>query len=222
MVKLKNLPSFKQPREKLFENGTDSLQDHELLAILLGSGYRGVSVLDLAQRVLKSKSLAELSTVRAKELVEIKGVGMSRAACVVAAFALAARIRDKDSAIVIHNSADVYKVAHYLHNKRQEHLLGLYLNARRHLLASQIISVGTLTASLVHPREVFAPALELRAAQVIVVHNHPSGDPLPSEDDITITERLVSAGELLGIEVVDHIIIGKNSFHSLRELQIMK
>lgn len=218
MVTVRELPSFKQPREKLFEKGVDGLQDYELLAILFRTGYKGVSALSLAKRVLLAKSLLDLKLMQPQALADMKGIGISRAATLLAAFALADRLRSHDEDVVIDTPADVYKVAHHLQKKKQEHLFVLYLNARRRLLCCEVISVGTLTASLVHPREVFAPALEYRAAAVIVVHNHPSGDITPSGEDLTITERLLAAGELLGIEVIDHIIIGDNSYQSLKEL----
>lgn len=214
MAKIKDLPKFKRPREKLFEKGTDALKDHELLGILLRSGYQGKSALEVAKRILRTKKLDELAELSPTELAKIKGVGESRAAIITAALALARRVFLNDESVAIKTPADVVKVVNSLAEKKKEYLVALYLNARNRVIKQQTISVGTLTASLIHPREVFAPAIQNHAAQLILVHNHPSGDVEPSLEDIHITERLVEVGNILGIKVIDHVILAQNNFFS--------
>lgn len=221
MTKVLELPSFRRPREKLVEQGTDSLKDYELLAILLRTGYQGQSAIDIAKRILQQHGLEGLREMELKKLARLKGIGISRASTVVAALELARRAFADEQTRAVITPADVANVTHYLVKKKQEYLVALYLNARNELIDSETISIGTLTSSLVHPREVFAPALEKRAGSVIVVHNHPSGDSAPSADDLTVTERLVRAGALLGISLIDHVIVSHSGFVSLREADVV-
>lgn len=217
MTKIRDLPIFKRPREKLFEKGADALKDHELLGILLRSGYKGKSALEIARRILQTKKLKELTDLSPTELAKIKGVGKSRAAVIIAALVLSKRTLSNEENIAIKTPADVVKLVNSLAAKKQEHLVALYLDGRNRIVKQQTISVGTLTANLVHPREVFAPALKNYAAQVIVVHNHPSGDSQPSNEDIKITQRLIEAGKILGIKLVDHIIVARDGFFSFNK-----
>jgi DNA repair protein RadC len=213
----RNIPEFKRPREKLVEHGAESLKDSELLAILLRTGYKNTSALDVAERILQDKSLSELELLPLKDLAKIKGVGLAKAAAIIAAFNIHKRISSKDSSIIITSPPDVMKVVANLRTKKREYFTVLYLTARGELIKKLTISIGTLTESLIHPREVFAPAIKLHAAQVVLVHNHPSGNAEPSCEDVSVTQRIAKAGELLGITVTDHIIIAKNSYISLRE-----
>lgn len=217
MTKIKDLPKFKRPREKLFNQGADTLRDYELLAILLRTGYQGKSAVEIAKRILKTNRPRDLVRLTPQALAEIKGVGKSRAATIIAALALSRRVFLNDEDVAIKTPADVIKVVDALTRKKKEYLVALYLNARNRLIKKQTISVGTLTANLIHPREVFAPALQYHAAQIIIIHNHPSGDSRPSAEDIKITERLMEASKILGIRLIDHIIVAKDGFFSFND-----
>ena len=218
MTKIKDLPKFKRPREKLFEKGADALKDYELLAILLRTGYQGKSAIEIAKRILKEKPFKKLISLSIKDLAKIKGVGPSRAAIITSAFVIGKRTYQEDNSIIISSPEDAVKVLSFLRNKKREYLAAIYLNARKQLITTKTISIGTLTANLVHPRELFKPALKLNAASIVIAHNHPSGDKTPSIEDKKLTQRLVKAGKLLGIKLEDHIIITKDSFISLKEL----
>lgn len=217
MSKIKDLPKFTLPREKLFEKGPQALKDYQLLAILLRTGYKGQNVLDVAKRILKTKSLFDLSTLDPKEIAKIKGVGNSRAAIISASLEIAKRIFKNDSTVKITSPEDVLKVVGDIRDKKKEHFVALFLDARNQLIVTETISIGTLNASIVHPRDVFAPALRCSAASIIIAHNHPSGDPEPSKEDIIITEKIVSAGKILDITLIDHLIVAKDDFFSFKK-----
>lgn len=208
MAKIKDLPKFSRPREKLFEKGPDALKDHELLAILLRTGYQGKSAIEVAKRILKTTKLENLPRLTPEELAKLKGVGKSRASIISAAIALSRRIFNFNTGITINTPDDVVKVTSTLLDKKKEYLVILCLDARNRLIKKHTISVGTLTSNLVHPREVFTPAIQNNAAQLIIVHNHPSGDSQPGKEDIEITKKLIEAGRILDIDILDHIIIG--------------
>lgn len=221
MAKIKDLPKFSRPREKLFEKGPDALKDYELLAILLRTGYQGKSAIDVAKRILKTIKLENLSRLTLPELAKLKGVGKSRASTISAAIALSRRVFNFDTGITINTPDDVVKVTSTLLDKKKEYLVVLCLDARNRLIKKHTISVGTLTSNLVHPREVFTPAIQNNAAQLIIVHNHPSGHVKPSDDDLRVTKQLVTAGKLLDLEVFDHLIVGTNGFFSFREKNLL-
>jgi DNA repair protein RadC len=216
MPKIKDLPEHKRPREKLFEKGTDALKDYELLAILLRTGYQGKSALEVAKRILKSLPFKKLVKLSINDLSKLKGVGKSRAAAIASAFAIGKRTYMEDNSIIINSPEDAVKVVSFLKDKKREYLVAIYLTARKKLITTKIISIGTLTANLIHPRELFKPALEHNAASIIIAHNHPSGDQKPSTEDINVTKQLKKAGQILGIDLIDHLIITKNNFSSLR------
>lgn len=208
------------PREKISEKNATVLKDYEVLAVLLRTGYRGKNVFKLAKEILRKYSLKEIGESSFQRLVKIKGIGQSRASVIIAALELGRRVFLKEKDVVIATPEDVVKVTNDLRYKKREYLVGLYLNARNSLITKQTISIGTLNANLVHPREVFIPALKHYAAQVIIVHNHPSGNPQPSEEDIRVTQRLVKAGELIDIEVIDHIIVSGNDYFSFKRKKL--
>lgn len=218
MPKIKDLPRHKRPREKLFEKGVDALKDYELLAILLRTGYQGKSAIEIAKRILKTTTLKKLIKLSIKDLAQLKGVGKSRAAIVASSFAMGKRIYKEDDSIIVNSPEDAAKIVSFIKNKKREYLVAIFLNARKQLITTKTISIGTLTSNLVHPRELFKPALKCNAASVIVAHNHPSGDTKPSIEDKKITQKLVKAGKLLGIELDDHIIVTKDGFLSLKGL----
>ena len=209
-----------RPREKLVRAGAAALGDNELVALLLGSGVRSRSALHLAQDVLDAAGgVRGLLRADLDRLRQIHGVGVSRATRVLAAIelgrrALAGRGDDRPRVVSPQQLADYLMPLHSGH--REERFGVVLMDAKRRLLRTEILSVGTLDASLAHPREVFRPAVLASAASLALFHNHPSGDPLPSPDDIRLTSRLAAAGAILGIDVVDHVILGDARWFSFR------
>lgn len=206
-----------RPREKLEKLGPAALKDEELLALLLRTGYAGKNVLELSRELLRRLPDGGLRKAGFEELRALKGVGPSRAAVLVAAFELASRLSGEPQEPVLDSPLKAAERLFWMRAKKQEHFAALYLNARHQAVKQETIFIGTLSSSLVHPREVFAPALETRAAAVIVAHNHPSGDPRPSAEDRDATRRLRRAGELLGVELLDHLVIAEKGLYSFRE-----
>ncbi len=216
-----DLPPHKRPREKLAEKGSDSLSDSEILALLLSGGYRGQNAVDVATRILTHYTLTQLSRLSYSELLKLKGLGSAKASTLVAATSLASRIFGSSDLPTVSQPSDVVKMTHELQTMKQEHLVGLYLNARHQVIAKETLSIGTLTASPVHPREIFAPALSHRAAEIILVHNHPSGDAQPSAEDVEVTEKLAEAAEILDIALIDHVIVAKDGWCSLKAEKLL-
>lgn len=217
MPKIRNLAKHEQPREKLIEKGPENLRDGELMAILLGTGIEGKDVMRLAADVLGEYPKKKLLSLDYGKLSKIKGVGPAKACILLAAFELTKRALDvEDNNLPLIDSAkDAVAHLQELRTAKREHLVALYLNARNQLVHKELISIGTLDASLVHPREVFKPAIDCLAAGVIVAHNHPSGELGPSDDDVVATEKLVRAGRILGISLVDHVIITKAGWKAM-------
>ena len=217
MAKIKDLPKVDRPREKLERYGPEKLSNSELLAILLGTGSKGINVVELSKRILSKFSADGLSKANVKELKNTFGLGSAKSCEVVACFELGRRLlQNKQSALLL-SPQDVWEELKDIRDNKKEHFVIFFLDARNQEIKREIISIGSLNANLVHPREVFEPAVRYSAAQIIVAHNHPSGDPEPSEDDLVITKRLVEAGKILGIEVVDHIIVVKDRFLSFKD-----
>lgn len=217
MSNIKNLPKHEQPREKLIEKGATNLRDSELMAILLRTGIEGKDVIKVSEEILQKFPKKKLLALDYKKLSEIKGVGPGKACLLLAAFELTKRaLEHEDNNLpTINNAKDAMAQLQELRTAKKEHFVVLYLNARNQLIHKETISIGTLNASLVHPREVFKPAIDHLAASIIVAHNHPSGDIKPSEADIFLTGRLSDAGKLLGIELNDHLIIAGNNFEAI-------
>lgn len=208
------------PRERLLAVGSESLSDAELLALLLRTGARGRSVLDLAAALLRSGGLLSLSRAAPGELRRTAGIGPAKCATLLAAFELGRRLAGRRLQVgdPIRSAEDVYRHFHpRLRDVAHERFLVVLLDGRHRVQREVLASQGTLTASLVHPREVFRPALQEGAAALVVVHNHPSGDPAPSREDLEVTRRLVRAGALLGIPVLDHVVVAERGYVSLRE-----
>jgi DNA repair protein RadC len=211
------------PRERLARLGPQALKDHELLAVVLGAGYRGCHVVDLAQSLLADYPSESLVGMDMGQLGRIKGLGKAKAGILVAAFELARRGLHKGLGVrpVIRSPLDVLPLLDDIKDQQREHFLCLYLNARNQVIYKEVVSIGSLSSSIVHPREVFQPAVSHAAASVVLAHNHPSGDVSPSQDDIDLTRRLVQAGEIMGIDVLDHLIIGADDFLSLQERRLL-
>ena len=207
------------PREKLERLGAEALRDEELLAILLRTGYEGRNVLEISRGIIRRFSVETLVEMELEALTKIKGVGRAKAAGLIAGFELARRGFNRGMGIApsIACPADAVGLLTDIKDRRKEHFVALFLNARNQVICREDVSVGSLNASLVHPREVFAPAVGSAAASVILAHNHPSGDVTPSREDIELTRRMVQAGEIMGIEVLDHIIVTSNQFLSLKD-----
>jgi len=227
-LRLKDQPVSERPRERLVARGPDALTHAELIAILLRTGFKGVNVVQVGQNLLqKFISLNALALASVDELRKIPGIGRDKAATLVAAFALARRMeqeRREESPVLDNPSIVVNFVRESNRLKNVEVFQVLLLNTRKKLIRIEEISEGTLDTLLVHPREVFRAAITANAAGVVLVHNHPSGDPTPSAADIKVTRDLIRAGQLLKIDVIDHVIIGcataerAKDYASLREL----
>ena len=223
MAKIKDLPEADRPREKLIKKGSQNLKDEELLAILLRTGREGKNVLEVAKQILRKYSKKRLFKMKYEDLSKIKGIGPAKACIILASQELVKRaLKIQDSGLpIVQSINDVILQVGYIREKTREHFVAIYLNARNELLFRKHIFIGTLNASLVHPREIFSEALRHNAASVILVHNHPSGDPEPSEDDLEITKRLIEAGKIMGIDVLDHIIITKTKVFSFKEKKLI-
>jgi DNA repair protein RadC len=219
MSKIKDLARHQMPREKLIERGVENLKDFELLAILLRTGRKGKTVLEVSREILKKYPIKKLLKLNYQEISKIKGIGSAKACEILASFELTKRALEIEDGILpkINSAKEAVAQLQELRKMKKEHFVALYLNARNELVYKETVSIGILNASLIHPREVFKPAIDKLAVSVIIAHNHPSGDTKPSEDDIEITKRLKKAGEILGVEVLDHIIITEGSFFSLKK-----
>lgn len=218
---IRDLPASERPRERLEQYGPEALSTAELLAIVLRVGSRGESAVRLAERLLSQfGGLAGIARARVPQLSSLPGVGLAKAAQLKAAFELGKRLAtsiDGPKAVVRGASDAAALVMEELRHRQQECLAAIFLDIRNQVICFRILSMGTLTGSPAHPREVFREALAQGCANLIICHNHPSGDPTPSKDDIALTARLSQAGELMGVALVDHIVIGGGRYVSLRE-----
>ena len=227
-LRLKDQPASERPRERLVALGADALSHAELIAILLRTGLKGVNAVEIGkQLVSKFGTLQGLAQASVADLCKVKGIGRDKAVTLVAAFALARKMAGElqyESPVLDNPESVVRLLRDQNLGKAVETLQVLLLNTRRRLIRVEEISQGTLDTLLVHPREVFKCAIAANAASLVLAHNHPSGDPSPSEADIKVTRDLIRAGQLLKIEVVDHIILGRatagraKDYSSLREL----
>ncbi len=218
-----DLPVSERPRERLLKFGSEALSAQEILALVLGRGIAGESVMVTAQRLLSEfGNLKGIADASIEELSKVRGIGVAKAAQLKASFELANRVEEsylyeKEGKTVRTLEDAVNLVKSRLRGKKKEHFIVLLLDTRSHLITTSEISIGSLDTSIAHPREVFKEAISASASSCIFIHNHPSGDPTPSEDDIELTKRLVEAGEIIGIDVKDHIIITDKDFISLKE-----
>jgi DNA repair protein RadC len=223
---VQDLPASERPRERLVNLGPEALSVPEILAIILGRGTRGEPVMAVAQKLLsKYGSLEKLAGAPVSDLMKVKGIGEAKATQIKAAFELARRLdngeRTRDR-IVIKRPEDILPIVRAdLLDKKKEHFFIVLLDTRNQYIGREKVSVGSLDTSIVHPREVFRPAVAASASSVILVHNHPSGNLEPSEEDIKITRRLVEAAEIMGIEVLDHIIISDKKCLSLKARKVL-
>lgn len=218
VYRVKDLPQKKRPHEKLQSYGPEELSNRELLAAILYTGTRKEGVMEMASRIIDEYGdNYVVNETDPKRLAKFMNLPLSKATQVVATFHLGKRLfhKKRERSITIRNSKDAFRHLKSMSDLPKEQLKGLYLNSRYKVIHEEIISIGTLTESLVHPREVFRPAIEYGAVAVVLVHNHPSGNIEASEADIELTGRIAEAGKLLGIELVDHIIIGGGKHSSI-------
>lgn len=218
MPKIKDIPKIDRPRERFLKKGPEALSKSDLLAVMLGSGIKGKNVKQLSEHIIK-KFGNNFLNISVDDLLTIQGIGQAKALQIVAAISLVKRFyaEEKGNEAIIKNSQDVLSLVYNLKEKKKEYLVCLYLNARNVLIKKEIVSIGLLDKSLIHPREVFHPAIEINAASIILVHNHPSGELSPSDKDIEIVKKIVQAGEIMGIKVIDFIIVAEGGSYSFNE-----
>jgi DNA repair protein RadC len=216
---IKDLPPEGKPREKLVSHGPDALSIKELLAVVLTTGTTKEDVLEMSSRIIRD--YGEKSILAEKDASKLSAdldIPIVKACQIVAVGELGRRVYDKNISgfTTIRNAKDAYDYLQDMRNLPKEHLRGLYLNSHSHIIRDEVISIGTINANMIHPREVFRPALECNAAAIIIAHNHPSGSVEPSLEDIDITHQLIQAGKLIGISLLDHVIITKDSYASVK------
>ena len=214
-MKIKEIAKEQRPRERL--KAGNVLNDAELLALLLGSGTKGESAIDIGNRLLSENGLDKLNSLSIQELMKIKGIGLAKASKLIAAFELSKRVSSgKICEKIVKNPSDI--ASHYikkLRDLKKEHFIAVFLDSKNKIIKDEVISIGTLNSSLVHPREVFKEAIKCSANSVILVHNHPSGSVEPSDEDYRVNKVLVETGNLVGIKVLDHLIVGEGKWNSL-------
>jgi DNA repair protein RadC len=219
-VRILDMQKEDRPRERLLKSGAASLADSELLAIILRTGTKQENVINLSQRLLSMYNLKQLSQTNISRLTEIHGIKESKAAQIAACFEIARRLEtfSEESKQKINSPEDVYRLIYpRMREQKKEMFIELCLDTKNQIIKEETISIGSLNANVVHPREVFKMALAESAAHIIVVHNHPSGDPTPSREDIEISKKLAETGKIMGIDVLDHIIIGDGRHFSMKE-----
>jgi len=217
-VKIKDIPKVDRPREKLERYGVEKLKDAELLAILLRTGTKDINVLKLSEKILNKFKNQKFENVSIDDLKKIHGLGSVKACEIIACFELGRRmLKDKKSSILL-SPKDVWQRMEDIRDSKKEHFVVFYLDSRNQEIQREIISIGTLNESLVHPREVFEGAIKNNASSIIIVHNHPSGDLEPSESDMEISKKLINAGKILDIRICDNIIVTKTLFKSIIDI----
>ena len=218
-MKILDFPKDNRPRERFLKLGPSALSDAELFAILLRTGTMGENVVDMSNRLIAEYGLDKLFECSLIELQSIKGIGKAKAMQILAIAEITKRInQSKKPTKKITCAEDVFNHFHErLKDEKQEHFFVLMLDTKNNIIAEHLVSKGILDASIVHPREVFKPAIKNSASKIILVHNHPSGDPTPSREDVDMTEKLSKSGDEIGITILDHIIIGNNEFWGWKE-----
>ena len=220
LYKIKDLPANERPRERLLDVGVNNLSDKELISIILKTGTIGKNVEELALDILNSYSLIDLKNITINDLLKIKGIGKTKAIELIASIELGKRIFLKESKklIKLDNAKSIWEDSKYLFDGlKQEHFYCYYFNNKQELIMRKLMFIGTINNASVHTREIFREAYLLSAATIVCLHNHPSNDTTPSKEDINFTDKLMRTGFIQGIPVVDHIIVGENSFYSFYE-----
>lgn len=220
-VKIKKIPVNDRPRERLILNGVSSLSNEELLSILLGTGTKSLSVKNLSSFILsKTKNISDLKKLCYHDLIKIKGIGKAKACTIMALIELSTRMNNSVDDFIGVKLNDVKKVFDYYRMRvsdNQEEFYCVYLDAKKRIIAEKLIFKGTVNHSLVHPRDIYKEAFKENATSVLCVHNHPSGNVIPSKDDILVTKRLKEIGDLMGIKLIDHVIVSKGGYYSFLE-----
>lgn len=220
LYKIKDLPIEERPRERLIEVGSNNLTDKEIISIILKTGTKGKNVSDLALEILNNYSLIDLKDITINDLLKIKGIGKTKAIELIASIELGKRIflRESKKLIKLDNAKSIWEDSKYLFNGiKQEYFYCYYFNNKQELIKRKLIFMGTINNATTHTREIFKEAYLLSAATIVCLHNHPSNDITPSKADIVFTDHLMKTGYIQGIPVVDHIIVGENSFYSFYE-----
>ena len=214
---MKEISLEQRPRERLKVKGADNLNDAELLAILIQYGSKGENAVDLGNRLISEFGLERLNSLSLNELMKIKGIKLAKASKLIAAFELSKRVNSgRICEKVVKNPADIAKYyISKLKDLKKEYFIAVFLDSKNKIIKDEIISIGTLNSSLVHPREVFKEAIKNSAASIILVHNHPSGNVEPSDEDYRVNKVLIETGNLVGIKVLDHLVIGDGKWNSL-------
>jgi len=218
--KIKDFPESERPRERLLKQGVSSLSDSELLAVILRTGTYRENVIELARELLRKFNLKTLSRANISKLQKMFGIGEAKACQIAACFELGRRLFSfkEEKKQRIDKPKDVFRLlSSKLNGLKQEQLIGIYLNSRRKIIKEEVIFSGSLNENIINSREIFSIAINEGAAALILVHNHPSGDPKPSSEDIKITKEIKEAGKLLDIQLLDHIIIGEKNYFSMKE-----
>lgn len=224
MLFIKEIPKIERPREKLLNNGVSSLTNLELIALLLRSGNSKYSVIELSKTVLNHiEKLQDLKLITVNELMKIPGIKTAKATTLIAAIELGKRLEKVSSFdYQIKSSDDIYNLMKYIATEEQENFYCIYLNTKMFVIKYELIYKGTVNEIVIHPREVFKNAIKANATAMILVHNHPSGDSNPSNADIKTTKILMEASNIIHIDILDHIIIGKNQYYSFLEKEVIK
>lgn len=223
---IKDMPLSERPIEKLYSHGVEALSNPELLAIIIRTGHREDTAIDVAARILNidDRGIAYLADVTLEELTKVKGIGPCKASQIIAAIEIGKRLNKRgphDKIKVTSPSILADMIMDEMRDLHKEHFKIAIMDTKNQILAIENISIGTLNASIVHPRDVFKIAIKRNANSIILIHNHPSGDTTPSNEDISITNRLIDAGNLIGIKILDHIIIGDNKYLSFKEKNLI-
>lgn len=218
---IKNYHKIEQPRERLAKYGAGKLSSAELLAIILRTGPRGSNVLQVAETALRKYQGASLANANLEELKKIKGIGPVKAGELIACFELGRRLLKDQPAALILSPREVWEALKDIRASKKEHFVVFFLDTQNREIKRELISMGTLNSSLIHPREVFEPAVKHLASHIILAHNHPSGSLEPSQEDLDITKRLCDSGRLLGIEILDHVIISAGGYNSFKEKNLL-
>lgn len=221
---IRELPKFERPREKLINNGVSSLSNIELIALILRSGNSKCSVIELSKQVLNMiEKIQDLREININDLIKIPGIKEAKATTLIAAIELGKRL-EKVSTLKykIESCHDIYNLMKHLKSYEQEHFYCIHLNTKMFVIKKELIYIGTVNELTIHPREIFKNAIKNNASYIAIVHNHPSGNPEPSSADNMATKLLMEASKILHIEIIDHIIIGNDSFYSYREKDIIK
>lgn len=213
---IKDLAPRYRPREKVRERGVQALNNNELLALIIGSGQKNCNVLELAKKVEK-QLFSHKDNINQQSLTKIFGIGEILANKILSSLELGQRLAQKTDYERIDTPRKIFELSLELHNKKQEHCLAFYLNGRQELIGKKTIVIGGLNFNFLEPRHIFEPAFNLGASSFILVHNHPSGNSEPSDDDLLLTKKIAAVADLMGIKLLDHLIVCKNEFFSIRE-----